>query len=172
LKAAQKSSCGVGQFGEGIRRLREGDWIAALKSARERGVWILGICLGMQLLTQSSEESECDGLGWFDFKTKRLLDQTESGDRRRIPHMGWNLAEFQGEANGVLADPGRYYFVHSYCVTNVDDARCWAITEYEGLRFASAIRDERVMGVQFHPEKSHRYGKTLLRHFMELADQA
>jgi len=163
---------GVGQFGEGMRRLREGDWIAALTTARERGAWILGICLGMQLLTQSSEESEGDGLGWFDFQAKRILDHTDSGERRRVPHMGWNLAEFRGEANGALADPGRYYFVHSYCVANVDDPRSWAITEYEGLRFSSAIRDERVMGVQFHPEKSHRYGKALVRHFMELADQA
>ena len=159
---------GVGQFGEAMRRLDSGDWINALELARGRGIWILGICLGMQLLTRFSEEGECPGLGWFDFDTNRISGQTAKGSRRRIPHMGWNQVQFNGETTGALTDASRFYFVHSYCVAVTDDSRCWAATDYEGYSFASAIRDGRILGVQFHPEKSHRYGKTFLRHFMNM----
>ena len=155
---------GVGQFGTAMDRLRDKGWVEALNEARERGAWILGICLGMQLMTRSSEESDCKGLGWFDLQTRRIPDRPEAGGRRRVPHMGWNEVRFLEKAE----DLARYYFVHSYCVQEVDAASCWAVTEYEGFRFASAIRDERVWGVQFHPEKSHRFGKALLRRFLGL----
>ena len=155
---------GVGRFGEAMRRLSGEHWDTALIEARDRGVWILGICLGMQLLVRSSEEDECPGLGWFDLPARKIPLQLDDGPRRRVPHMGWNEVQFR---NSKLSAYHKFYFVHSYYLP-VEDSTCWAVTDYEGFQFASAIRNERVMGVQFHPEKSHRYGKTFLRHFMNL----
>ena len=162
---------GVGHFGEAMTRLIENGWVEPLHDSRERGAWILGICLGMQLMTNSSEESGTEGLGWFPLETIRFPESGPSGERIPIPHMGWNFAErgpqpFDGWT-GEEGDP-RYYFVHSYFVDGHGHPACFCRTDYRGVPFASGIRDERVVGVQFHPEKSHRYGKQIFEWFLRM----
>lgn len=155
---------GVGHFGEAMLRLRDGGWIVALEQARARGLRIMGICLGMQLMTQYSEEGNCEGMGWFDLKTVQFPRMPEL----KVPHMGWNTASF-GKEDKLQANenPGRYYFVHSYYVDGAEDVSCWATTEYGGVKFASGIRKDHLIGVQFHPEKSHRCGMELMKYFLE-----
>ena len=161
---------GVGHFGEAMSRLRESGWETALHDSRQRGSWVLGICLGMQLMTRSSEEGGTRGLGWIPLETIRFPGQDADRERLRIPHMGWNYAEtgpqkFDGWS--LSEETPRYYFVHSYLVDGHDHPSCFARTEYGGRAFASGIRDDRVVGVQFHPEKSHRHGKKFFQWFLQ-----
>jgi len=157
---------GVGHFRKGISVLRENGWINSLECARERGCWILGICLGMQMLMKYSEEGQCDGMGWFDLDVKRIPSIKNGNNNRRVPHMGWNEVEYKHD--GVEGGQ-RFYFIHSYYVEGIKSPDCWAVTEYDGLRFASAVRRGRIVGVQFHPEKSHSHGKVFLRNFLKIA---
>ena len=159
---------GVGSFDAGMRNLRE----LGLREPLERrvlgdGVPILGICLGMQLFTRSSEEGTEPGLGWLDAWTRRL--RVPEGDSvLRVPHVGWNTLEIRRASpllDGVL--PGsRFYFVHSFAVFCDDQALAVAETEH-GQVFASVVGRGNIHGVQFHPEKSHRQGLAVLRNFVE-----
>ena len=161
---------GVGHFGKAICRLQDEGWIVALEEARGHGAWIMGICLGMQLMTHFSEEGNCEGLGWFDLQTVRFPETTDEGKLLRVPHMGWNMARFNNRFKSQkIEESGRYYFVHSYYVDGVEDQSCWATTEYEGFSFASGIRKDRLIGVQFHPEKSHRCGVELIKYFLTVS---
>jgi glutamine amidotransferase len=126
---------------------------------------VMGVCVGMQILTDSSDEGTSEGLGWIPGRTRALADQVDSGGLP-LPHMGWNDVEPESQCplfQGLDGD-ARFYFLHSYYVepTSADDTV--AITGY-GLRFASAVRRGNVWGVQFHPEKSHHWGATLLKNF-------
>ena len=164
---------GVGHFGEAMKRLRKSGWEESLNESRERGAWILGICLGMQLMTRFSEEGGTEGLGWFPFDTVRFPDQGSDGKRILVPHMGWNFAEHgsqQFDGWRESEDSPRFYFVHSYRVDGPEDPSCFSLTEYCGVPFASGIRDNRVMGVQFHPEKSHRYGMKFFEWFLQMTE--
>jgi glutamine amidotransferase len=159
---------GVGNFKFGMRRLNELGMSDALNAARSGGSKILGICLGMALMTGWSDEGMCEGLGWFEFKTVKFPTKTSTGDRLPVPHMGWNqvLVEGSNPSFESVPMPARFYFVHSYYVDGAGRPRCVATTEYGGVRFASAIGDDNVMGVQFHPEKSHKYGMAFIRKFV------
>jgi glutamine amidotransferase len=156
---------GVGAFDEGMDRLRD----RGLKSVLDRLALaerkpILGICLGAQLMTRSSEEGRLPGLGWIAADTRRFRAQPGM----RIPHMGWNHVEIQ-RAHPLWAclRPGaRFYFVHSYHLVCDDPADVLCQTDYGGP-FTSAIGRDNILGVQFHPEKSHRYGMELLRGFVQ-----
>jgi len=153
-----------------MARLREKGWIEALEKARAQGAWVMGICLGMQLMTQHSEEGNCNGMGWFDLKTLRFPAATCNGQPLSVPHMGWNTALFsKGDKLQPQEGLGRYYFVHSYYVDGAEDPFCWATTEYGGVKFASGIRKNRLIGVQFHPEKSHRFGMELMKYFLTVS---
>ncbi|MDF2645166.1 MAG: wbuY [Paenibacillus sp.] len=128
---------------------------------------ILGICLGMQLLTNGSEEGSSKGLGWIDAETIRFdfPDRPEL----KIPHMGWNLAS---ESNPCRLTQGfdeetRFYFVHSYRV-NVNNADNSMLRTTYGVKFDSGIQKDNIYGVQFHPEKSHKFGMKLMRNFADL----
>jgi glutamine amidotransferase len=126
---------------------------------------VLGVCLGMQLLTRSSEEGKLAGLGWIPGVTRRF----PSLEGLKVPHMGWNIAKPNRPsllATGVDAEP-RYYFVHSYYVQVNDPAHSLMRTHY-GLDFDSAIGRDNIYGVQFHPEKSHHFGMQILKNFAEL----
>jgi len=126
---------------------------------------ILGVCLGMQLLTRSSEEGKLPGLGWIPAITSRFPKQKGL----KVPHMGWNVA-LPNMSSHLTAHVGykpRYYFVHSYCVHVDDPAHSLMKTHYE-LDFDSAIGHDNIYGVQFHPEKSHRFGLQILKSFAEL----
>lgn len=160
---------GVGSFDEGVKRLRELDLIPKLHElALDKKVPTLGVCLGMQLMTMSSEEGKEAGLGWFQARTVGF----EQSNRRRIPHIGWNRATFEtGNAFPQEQTSDRFYFLHSYHVDihSVAPGELFAKTEYEGCSFASGLCRDNLVGVQFHPEKSHRCGKSFFRKFLEYA---
>jgi glutamine amidotransferase len=158
---------GVGSFDQGMRCMEQSGVIPLLRHrVLVDGIPLLGICLGMQLLGSSSEEGTSRGLGLIPMHTVRFSFPKESS-ALRVPHMGWNECEPVGQ--GSLLDPvpapRRFYFVHSYHVVCDDPADVSGLTHY-GVPFASAIRRGNIFGVQFHPEKSHRYGMALLESFM------
>lgn len=126
---------------------------------------VLGVCLGMQLLTRSSEEGKQAGLGWIPGATSRFPKQ----EGLKVPHMGWNVAlpNSPSRLTAQVGDEPRYYFVHSYCV-HVDDPAHSLMKTHYGISFDSAIGRENIYGVQFHPEKSHRFGMQILKNFAEL----
>ena len=159
---------GVGNFDMGMKNLEECGLNTALNRARDDGATILGICLGMQLMTRSSEESNRRGLGWFNYDTRKFPSSTAAGERVLVPHMGWNIVtptDAISVERTYVAD-GRYYFVHSYFVDAADGFDCLSTTKYGDVEFASSIGSGNVQGVQFHPEKSHKYGMALFRNFV------
>lgn len=159
---------GVGSFDQGMKSLEERDIIELLiRIAKDQKKPILGICLGMQLLGLDSEEGERDGLGLIPFHTKRFrLDEPY-----KVPHMGWNDVKIEAEDSPLLkyveSEGSRYYFVHSYHAV-CDDSRYELMSAEYGYRFTAAVYKDNIYGVQFHPEKSHSFGKALLRGFVEL----
>jgi len=125
---------------------------------------VLGICLGMQLLTRSSEEGTEPGLGWVAAATVRF--RPAAGTSLKVPHMGWNTIEPR-KASPLFADmyaEPRFYFVHSYYVACERSEDVLAVSRY-GNEFCSCVQSANVFGVQFHPEKSHKFGMKLLKNF-------
>lgn len=156
---------GVGAFDHGMRALQEGGWVDAVRQHVASGKPLLGICLGMQLLLDSSEEGELPGFGFVPGRVIRF----KSRPGLRIPHMGWSHAQPTQESRlfDSLDSEARFYFVHSYFALPDREENILATTDY-GHRFASAVVNENVYGTQFHPEKSHRYGMQLLENFTRL----
>lgn len=159
---------GVGAFNKAMENLHSLDLIQILNTkVLEEKVPILGICLGMQIMTLSSEEGNCNGFGWFNAKTKRFKFEDKS---LKIPHMGWNIV-YPKETNSNLINSeignNKFYFVHSYYVDCIYENDISAISNYGG-EFTCAIQKQNIYGVQFHPEKSHRYGMNLLDKFLKL----
>ena len=158
---------GIGHFDTCARNLRAAGFDQALQQpVLGDRVPLLGICVGAQLLTRGSEEGDEAGLGWIDADTRRFPDLAR--DDYKVPHMGWNLVKpnqphllFQG-----FEKTPRFYFVHSFCMHCDRPESQLASTEH-GVDFASAIVKDNVAGVQFHPEKSHRFGMQLLRNFAQ-----
>ena len=157
---------GVGAFDAAMNKLNGSGLRSALEdSVIARRTPVLGICLGMQLLGTRSEEGSEQGLDWIPGSIVRIPD----AERLKIPHMGWNHVEKRSDswmAQG-LEDAARYYFVHSYHMVP-DDPEVTSLWCRHGIRFSAAVECGHIMGVQFHPEKSHRYGMTLLNKFVEL----
>lgn len=156
---------GVGAFDHGMGALINGGWVDAIREHVQTGKPLLGICLGMQLLLDSSEEGELSGFGFVPGQVKRF----ESGTGLRVPHMGWNFANPTSENKlfDELDTEARFYFVHSYFAAPSSEQNVLATTNY-GFPFASAVHKENVYGTQFHPEKSHKYGMKLLENFSQL----
>ncbi|KRC81729.1 imidazole glycerol phosphate synthase subunit HisH [Sphingomonas sp. Root241] len=156
---------GVGAFDWSMQRLNDSGMREALdeKVGGEKTP-VLGVCVGMQMMARSSEEGVLPGLGWIDAQVVRFRPG-DHNDARHLPHMGWNDAEpvEQETLFRDITEP-RYYFLHSYYVAPASDDTVLARTQY-GLRFASAVRSGNVFGTQFHPEKSHDWGVSLLRNF-------
>jgi len=162
---------GVGAFDACATALEQSGMVPALRQAAlDDAKPLLGICVGMQLLGRESEEGEQPGLGWIDARTRRFgTDVTAAG--LKIPHMGWSDICVTGD-NPLLpkeidARPPRYYFLHSYFVECADPADVLATADH-GSTFACAIAHENLFAVQFHPEKSHRFGLELFRRFAAL----
>lgn len=158
---------GVGAFDAGIHALRETGMDEVIREAvLDNGATLLGICLGMQLLMESSEEGHLPGLGLVPGKVKRFQ---VSHYGLRIPHMGWNTVQSVSPSKlfDSKIEEQRFYFVHSYHVEcdNLQDIT--GVTHY-GYDFTSAFEHGRVFGVQFHPEKSHRFGMALLKRLLEV----
>jgi glutamine amidotransferase len=169
IEAASKLVlAGVGSFDDGMERIRECGLDTVLtRKVLELHAPVLGICLGMQLFTQESEEGWLPGLGWVQGRTVRF-DPSRIGDGVKIPHMGWNTVEIQKPSSLLqeMDDPSRFYFVHSYHVVCERPEDILGTTTH-GYEFVSAIERGNVCGVQFHPEKSHRFGMRLLQRFAE-----
>lgn len=169
LKKAKKIVIpGVGAFDHGMNHLESLGILPLLhERVLEDKIPMLGICLGMQLFTKKSEEGKMAGLGWFDAKTVRFCFN-DSNNSLKIPHMGWNLLNIK-QSSSLFKNfdlESCFYFVHSYHVTCSNDEDVMGTTIY-GYPFASIIRRENIIGVQFHPEKSHRFGMKLLKNFAE-----
>ncbi len=158
---------GVGHFDEGMRSLTQYGLVEPLKSAARSGIPILGICLGMQLLCRQSEEGMEKGLGLVDGDVKRFNFPKEP--RLKIPHMGWNSVTVT-RPNLLLSpqqDDLRFYFVHSYHVVLDDPSITIGRARY-GYEFCASFQQGTIFGAQFHPEKSHKFGMTLMKRFWEI----
>lgn len=160
---------GVGAFDRAMESLDRLGLLPILNDkVLERKVPILGICLGMQLLSRRSEEGDMKGLGWIDAETVRFAFEGENA-ALKIPHMGWNTIEVK-RSSPILDDrheESRFYFVHGYHVRCADEANVLATTRY-GIVFHSAVIQGNIMGTQFHPEKSHKFGLKLLKNFTDM----
>lgn len=160
---------GVGSFDTGIKNLKKYDLYSYLQDlGAERQIPILGICLGMQLMCTSSEEGEERGLDLVDATTVKFADS----ETLKIPHMGWNFVE-KTKSSILLddfADSPRFYFVHSYYVKCNEEKDVLGTTMY-GIDFHSAFEKNNIFGVQYHPEKSHKFGMTLLKGFVKYVER-
>ena len=158
---------GVGAFDAAMASLHGSGLVEVVRFRASEGVPVLGICLGMQLLFDSSEEGVAAGLGLIPGVVRRMPVDSPIGPVR-IPHMGWSRLEHcrpHGLTEGIGED-ARFYFVHTYAAVPDDDRDIIGVSTH-GSRFVSAVARQNVLGVQFHPEKSHRYGKALLGNFLQ-----
>ncbi len=175
-RAAKLILPGVGSFDAAMKQLQALDLLSILnKKALEEKIPILGICLGMQLLTDGSEEGVLPGLGWIPGQVVRFRFEKTSDLELKIPHMGWNHLQRNPSIpilSGYDTDP-RFYFVHSYHLApdSLDALTHRANASY-GYEFPAVVQRGNIFGVQFHPEKSHRYGLKLLENFASLNNQS
>lgn len=159
---------GVGHFKAGMQRLTELALAEALtRRVTQERIPILGICLGMQLFTRHSEEGNAEGLAWVDADTVRFSFGSRNG-QLRVPHIGWNTVTDRKQSRLLegIDEADSFYFVHSYHVCSDRDDEVKGRTVY-GVEFASVVEKDNIVGVQFHPEKSHSSGLRLLRNFLE-----
>jgi len=157
---------GVGAFDNAMTRINETGLKEVLdKKAKLDKVPILGICLGMQLLTRGSQEGVLSGLGWIEADTIKF----PAIDGLKVPHMGWNVVNpsTQSKLTLDLPNESRFYFVHSYYV-QVDKQENSILKANYGIEFDAAIQNDNIYGAQFHPEKSHKLGIQLLKNFSEI----
>ena len=160
---------GVGSFDNAMRNLEHLGVIPILNTmVLEKRKPILGICLGMQLFSKRSEEGSIPGLGWINAETIKFRFEGDTS-RLRIPHMGWNTVKVKQYSPIFenLFEESRFYFVHSYHVSCNEEANVLATSCY-GITFHSAVIKENIIGTQFHPEKSHKFGMKLLQKFAEV----
>jgi imidazole glycerol-phosphate synthase subunit HisH len=167
-KATKLIFPGVGAFDTGMKNLAHLDIVDILneKVLKEK-IPVLGICLGMQLMSNKSDEGQLPGLGWIDAEVVRFnFKDTIS---YKIPHMGWNFVNQEKESCLLkeMYDDARFYFVHSYYFKANDEKDILTSTHYE-IKFTSSVEKGNILGVQFHPEKSHKFGMKLLKNFIDL----
>ena len=170
LKADKLILPGVGSFDYGMEQLENSGLIDVLnEKVIVQKTPILGICLGIQLFTKKSEEGHRKGLRWLDMETIKFKSN-ELPTSSKVPHMGWNGISVKKESRLFkdMYEDARFYFVHSYHLSATDDSDILATTNY-GYNFISAIEKDNIAGVQFHPEKSHKFGMKLLKNFAELS---
>lgn len=169
LQAEKLILPGVGAYDYGMTKLREAGLLPALQQrAIEEKTPILGICLGAQLMCRRSEEGVLPGLGWIEADVRRFPPVVE--DRRYpVPHMGWDVVNVVKPSRLTTQWPeeSRFYFVHSYHI-QCDHADDVLMENSYGVKFHSAFERDNIIGVQFHPEKSHKFGKRLLENFINL----
>lgn len=161
---------GIGSFDHAMKNLKDLDLVRVLnEKAQELKTPILGICLGMQIMTKDSQEGSLSGLGWIDAHAKKFSSAVEVTGLK-IPHMGWNTLEIRKNVS-LLADmspDSRFYFIHSYYVVCNNNEDIVSTTNH-GYSFVSIFKKDNIMGVQFHPEKSHKFGMQILQNFTQIA---
>ena len=159
---------GVGTFDNGMEYLEDNGWTSGLQKFRlNQNNTILGICLGMQLLTKSSEEGKKSGLGFINAHTIKFKVE-EMDKNRTVPHMQWNKIEVK-KTNpylNIMETNQKFYFVHSYHITNCNHNEILTETFY-GYKFVSGFIKNNILGLQFHPEKSHLFGLNFFKNFIE-----
>lgn len=159
---------GVGSFDTAMKRISDTGMKKVLDNkALVEKIPVLGICLGMQLLTDSSEEGALNGLGWIKGKSYNFHKRID--ESLKVPHMGWNVATINNETDLTKSYKGelRFYFVHSYFVLADNDCHSMMKTTY-GIQFDSALCQDNIFGAQFHPEKSHKFGMSLFQNFAKI----
>ncbi|WP_278381273.1 imidazole glycerol phosphate synthase subunit HisH [Chryseobacterium arthrosphaerae] len=170
LEGAQKLILpGVGHFDHAMTQLNNSGMRDKLDDlVLNHKVPVIGICVGMQMMANNSDEGNMEGLKWIDATVKKF-DESKINQVTRLPHMGWNdvkpikdIELFKG-----LEDNSIFYFLHTYYFQCNNSEDIMAVTEYGG-EFASAAHHENKYGIQFHPEKSHHYGEILLHNFAKL----
>jgi glutamine amidotransferase len=158
---------GVGSFGDAMENLRSFGLVSAIEEAVQDRKPFLGICLGLQVLFESSEESPgVPGLGILPGTIKKIPE----GEGRKVPHMGWNSLHLQngGQLFRGIPEDAYVYFVHSYYLQAADPSIVRATTEY-GVTIHASVERDNVFACQFHPEKSSDIGLAILKNFAELA---
>lgn len=157
---------GVGAFDAGMKKMMESGLDETVRKQAEKGKPILGICLGMQLLGRRSEEGKVQGLSLIPFECQRFRFE-DTG--LKIPHMGWDIVAFRNKHSILdgLYGQQRYYFVHSYHAICDNPENVLMTCDY-GYEFAAAVVKDNIIGVQFHPEKSHDFGLSLLSNFVKI----
>ena len=158
---------GVGAFDAGMNQLEQSGLVPVLnKKVLEEKTPILGICLGMQLLSKRSEEGVKPGLGWIDAETVKF--NLDPALKLKVPHMGWNYITVNRENKLIdLQSKNRFYFVHSYYVKCFDESQSMA-TSHFGTDFTCMVNKDNIYGAQFHPEKSLKFGMKVLENFAKL----
>ena len=158
---------GVGAFDAGMQKLTSSGLDKIIKERALSGIPIIGICLGMQLLGNNSEEGTLEGLKLIPFKCYKF--SFSNNCKLKIPHMGWDVVDVKKDCSIVkgLSDNQRYYFVHSYYAVCDNTDNVLMTCDY-GHEFAAAVINNNIIGVQFHPEKSHDFGMALLRNFVKI----
>ena len=169
LKAKAAILPGVGAFGEAMVHIRELKLDRCIKDFIETGKPFVGICLGMQLLTNVSEEGNMAGLGWIDSDTKRFDFNNQLNNKLKIPHVGWSKIYRKKDSLLLkdIPDDHKFYFTHSYYVVCNNENDVVATTKY-GLEFSSVVQKDNIYGTQFHPEKSHINGLTFLKNYFHV----
>ena len=158
---------GVGSFDTGMTNLKKHNLISCLnKKVIEESVPILGICLGFQLMTNSSTEGSLGGLGWFDAETIKF-DLSENEIKYPLPNIGWRKTNINKDIplHSELDDDTWFYYVHNYHVIT-NDEKLISLTSTYGHDYIAALSNKNILGVQFHPEKSHKYGLCLFSNFL------
>lgn len=163
---------GVGAFPDAMERLSETGLDQFIREQKDANKPILGICLGMQLLFEESEEvSPTKGFGFFKGKVIRFIGETEDGQRYRVPHMGWNLLNFHVIPKWLedkrIPDERYVYFVHSFYASNIDKEQLVASADYGNVVVPGVMQEGNVVGMQFHPEKSGEFGVYLLNEWLK-----
>ena len=160
---------GIGSYEAGMDQLEKFDLINQIKVHSESKP-LLGICLGMQLLGRKSEEGNREGLGLIPFNVVRFhFEGIKNSSKLKIPHMGWDYTTGHEKGDPItegLPEGQRYYFVHSYHAVCDCNKNVLMTCEY-GYPFAAAVKKDRIYGVQFHPEKSHKFGMEILKRFAQ-----
>ncbi|MBD8027799.1 imidazole glycerol phosphate synthase subunit HisH [Ureibacillus sp. Re31] len=163
---------GVGAFPDAMKRLSETGLDQFIKEQVTAKKPLLGICLGMQLLFEESDEvTPTKGFGFFKGKIVRFLGETTTGEKYRVPHMGWNTLDFQSIPKwleGKVLPENRFvYFVHSFYGTETNPSQLIATADYFDNKVPGVVQAENVCGMQFHPEKSGDFGVFLLRQWLQ-----
>ena len=156
---------GVGNFDHVMSKIYEKKIDKAISNSLEKNSKLLGICVGMQALFTKSEEGKIKGLDLIKCEIKKFNLEKK---KYKVPHMGWNKVNFNDNSRFKESLPeNRFYFVHSYFAECKDEKDILGVTNY-GINFTSSVKKNKIFGVQFHPEKSHYFGKKFLKTFIEI----